>query len=405
MGSDARICEIMKKLSGDQFKVNFIVIPPLRALAGAMDKSLEEHLARSRLETPPEGIDVSFVEVPSYIEKLWASFMPIAYLLTLCVCLFTCIKNLKQIRPDMVVLAHPSYLCGLVGLTSAKILNLDVVLDYPDLWTPLTIETLSWSPTSIRSIILEKLEQYIVKFADSIVAITSMIHNKVTNFGVATTKTAVIPNGIAYSEIVEKTSAQPTFDYLRCPPKILYSGRLERWTNLEILINAAPIVLRDFPSTKFVIMGDGTYRGDLQDLIFDLKLQDNFVLTGYVKQEQVWDSINSATVCVNTFSKSDVSNAAIPIKVLEYAVFCKPIVATKSKSMSEFLRDGENALIVDPDDPKMMAFAISTLLKNSDLAKHLGTNVNKLVKEQFNWEYLAQNFGKICWTAFERKYR
>lgn len=403
MGSDSRIYEIMKKLARKNFEINFIVLPPLRGLAGAMDESLEHHHF-SYVERSPEGIAVSYIDVPVFIKRLWKKSTPIAYLLTLFMCSFRCLSNLKQNKPDVVVLAHPSYLCGLTGLISAKFLNLNIVLDYPDLWTPMTLETLSWSATSLRSIILEKVEQQIVKFSDKVIAITTQIHKKVIGLGVNHTKTSVIPNGIPLSDIIKLTSeVDKNLDKLTHRKRVvLYSGRLERWTNLEALIKSSPHVLSHFPNAIFIIMGDGTWLQTLKKMVTALGVQKNFVFTGYVKRDKVWESILNADVCISTLSDSITSDSALPLKILEYAAMGRPMVVTKNKSITKLLRNRENALLVNPNDSKSMAVAISLLLNNQSLANSIGLSAKNMIQENFDWDHLASRFGDVCLSTIAK---
>jgi len=405
MGSDYRIWQIMKKLAKEKFGVHFIVFPPLRALAGFVDKSLIEYLARRRSETSPKGVNVFYNEVPSCFNKLWMAFMPMAYLLTLIVCLFGSVRLLRRIKPELVVVAHPSYLCGLAGIVAAKLLKLRVVLDYPDLWTPMATEMLSWSSTGIKSTILDKLEGTIVKLADHIVAVTHTIRMKALQLGVNEAKITVIPNGISLENIIDwnAPNGMPTLHKTIDEHVILYSGRLERWTDIESLIKAAPLVLSEFPNSRFVIVGDGTQVGVLKTLISNMQLQDKVILTGFIERDKVWNMIRSVDVCITSFSEGDTSDAALPIKLLEYMALGKPIVATKGEGITDFLKDNENALIIDPNHPESMASAILMLLRNRSLARSLGLNAHKIVKDTLDWKSLAHNFGRVCRSVLEEQ--
>ena len=65
-------------------------------------------------------------------------------------------------------------------------------------------------------------------------------------------------------------------------------------------------------------------------------------------QLDVWEFIRDAEVCVSVFSNGDTNNSAMPIKLLEYMAFAKPIVTTEVKGMENFLENGENVMIVRP---------------------------------------------------------
>jgi glycosyltransferase involved in cell wall biosynthesis len=89
------------------------------------------------------------------------------------------------------------------------------------------------------------------------------------------------------------------------------------------------------------------------------------------------------------------TNFSSPLKMFEYITLKKPIVATDLLSTKEILRDGENAILVKPNDPEALASGIKLVLENKELAKRIAENAYKDVCENYTWEKRADKILSI----------
>lgn len=79
---------------------------------------------------------------------------------------------------------------------------------------------------------------------------------------------------------------------------------------------------------------------------------------------------------------------------LEAMAFGKPIVATRVGGIPEVVREGENAILVEPDSPEYLASAIGKLLNNSDLVDRFREKSKEVVKD-FTWDAIAEKYIDI----------
>ena len=394
MGSDYRIYQIMKELAKKNFEISFLVFPPLRALGGFTDNSLENYLSHREHSKLPRNCSSEYLKTPKTIAKLWSKVIPLAYFLTVMVFSVRCFKLLKSINPNIVIVAHPSYHCGLVGAITARILNIPIVLDYPDLWTPMTEETLSWKHGTFKSAILEKIEYIPVRLASQIIVVTNTIKDRILLKGINKSKVTSLPNGVSFTELQSKPAIESDSLDFSNKKVILFCGRLELWSGVDLLLEAIQIVQRFFPNSIFVIVGDGSYRKSIEKEIESRNLKKSIHVTGFLPREQVWTVIKRADVCLSFFSEGDTKKAAMPIKLLEYMAFGKPIVTSECMGLFGFLKDHENVLVTR-NDSNEIASAILVLLNNHALASSLGANAQRLAR-LFDWEQLGRNFEKAC---------
>ncbi|MDZ7314056.1 MAG: glycosyltransferase family 4 protein [candidate division KSB1 bacterium] len=84
--------------------------------------------------------------------------------------------------------------------------------------------------------------------------------------------------------------------------------------------------------------------------------------------------------------------------VLQAMCYGKPVVATNTAGLSEYIDHGKTGLLVPPSDPHALAHAIKTLLDDFKLASSLGSEARKVYWERYSRdafvERLAATFGE-----------
>lgn len=142
-------------------------------------------------------------------------------------------------------------------------------------------------------------------------------------------------------------------------------SRLEQHKGIDDLLVAAHTLRTRWPQVHYVIVGTGSKMDALKRLAADRNLLDRTHFLGY--QANAFDYLACCDVIV---SPSRLEGG--PLVVLEAMMMGLPVVSTDVGMVSEWMRSGQDGLIVPPNDPLALASAIESLLLDSSLRRSIG---------------------------------
>lgn len=176
---------------------------------------------------------------------------------------------------------------------------------------------------------------------------------------------------------------------------IVYSGHLQEYKGIPTLIETARIM----PGFKFILVGG--WEHDVNKIKEYCQNQNvhNVSVVGHVPQSELASYLYAADVLIFPTSKYWVlSETTSPLKLFEYMVTKRPIVASALSNVKTVLRDRENALLAEPDEPLSFKKAIVDLFDNSTLMNTIAENAFQEV-QNFTWEKRAD---RVLQFATER---
>jgi glycosyltransferase involved in cell wall biosynthesis len=131
----------------------------------------------------------------------------------------------------------------------------------------------------------------------------------------------------------------------------------------------------------------------LQNLIVDLKLSENVILTGFQPFDMMPQYINLADICINPFVVNTTTRDIIPGKIIQYLACARPVLATPLPGMVSLLSGPERGVAYSNND----GFAENTikLLKDTVVASDIGENGHRYVKNNYDEEKIARRLDII----------
>jgi glycosyltransferase involved in cell wall biosynthesis len=165
-------------------------------------------------------------------------------------------------------------------------------------------------------------------------------------------------------------------------------ARLQGIKNHKCLIRAMQKVSKRFPDAILLIIGDGSLRGELMELVSSEDLQDNIHFLG------TRNDIPRLLSMLDIFVLCSLSEG-LPLTILEAMAAGKPIVATGVGGIPEVIQDGADGIIIPSDDPDGLADAISELLRDDGKRHDMGVKARKKFEERFTIQKMVEEYEKI----------
>jgi len=171
--------------------------------------------------------------------------------------------------------------------------------------------------------------------------------------------------------------------------------RLREEKGNRYFIEAAPQVLREFPEARFIVVGDGPLREELEALARKLNLAGKLFFAGFVSEVAV------ALAAMDIYVMPSLTEG-FPFALAEAMAAGKTVAATNVGGMKEMVQHEENGLLVPPANGAALAAALVRLLKNPTLSQHLGDAARQRSQE-FSVERNVQALEAIYAELLSRK--
>ncbi|MGB9586707.1 MAG: glycosyltransferase family 4 protein [Armatimonadota bacterium] len=205
-------------------------------------------------------------------------------------------------------------------------------------------------------------------------------------------KVRVIFNGVPISDFhpLTQDAVRETRECLGIPPDcpvVGTIGRLDIEKGMDHFLRAAKVVLGKFPSVRFLIVGDGPLRQDLEQMTRDLEISSSVLFTGYRPDVPRIQSIIGIQVFASLWDGA-------PLTAFEAMAMGKAVVTTNAGGLAEIFEHEQTALVVPPGDSGALADAVGRLLGDNSLAYELGRNARD-VSRKYDINHTVRNLESL----------
>jgi glycosyltransferase involved in cell wall biosynthesis len=382
-----RICHVITRMIVGGAQENTLL-----TVRGLMDKGHDVVLV-SGPTTGPEGELLRTVPVPGLQVRedptlvrelrLWTD-------LRACTSLARCFR---QARFD-VVHTHSSK-AGIVGRIAAHRAGVPLVMH--------TVHGQAFHPYERwwRNRLFVWAERLAARRSHRILAVAQAMVEQCVAAGVAPRdKYAVVYSGM---EIEPFLTARPDPELRRqlgLPAEAPVIGKIARLFELkghDFLITAAANVVREFPTVRFLLVGDGALRARLEAEIAARGLSEHFVFAGLVPPQDIPRYTALMTVLVHLSLRE-----GLPRTVVQALAAAVPAVGFALDGTPEVIHDGETGRLCHAGDVAAVSDAILGLLRDPPLARRLGAAGREFVRNRFDWRHMVDQIEAHYFDCLNR---
>lgn len=217
--------------------------------------------------------------------------------------------------------------------------------------------------------------------ADVVTACSEFVMRGLAEFEEIRAPSFVIPNGVEPNDFAGVSPAT------ELGPYVLGVGRLVPQKGFDVLIDA--FASDELLELSLVLAGEGFERDRLQARATELGIDSRIRFAGAVDRSRVAELLRGARVFAFPSRREPFG-----IALLEAMAAGAPAVATAAGGVPEFACDGENALLVQPDDAKALAAAIARFAFDSELRDRVITG-GLATAEAHAWGRIAARYEGI----------
>jgi len=203
---------------------------------------------------------------------------------------------------------------------------------------------------------------------------------KKTSFAVVSesTRQELLKLGVRSSiELVPNAVDPALYDFmpeLRSNTQLIgYLGRVKKYKSIDHILRAMPAVLSAIPETRLIIIGDGDYKKNLQELASSLGIRDKVRFTGHVPHADKVKLLNSLWLVVNPSPKEGWG-----LTVIEANACGVPVIAADSPGLRDSVVNEKTGILYPYGNIQMLSEHIINLL-------HSQEKISKFSKNSLNW--------------------
>ena len=164
---------------------------------------------------------------------------------------------------------------------------------------------------------------------------------------------------------------------------------LRSWKGHRYFLEAIPEVVKTIKNVKFLIVGDGPQKANLEELVQKLGLKKYVTFLGY--REDIPAILASLDLLVHPST----GHEGVPQIILQALAMKKPVIATNVGSIPEIIKNNYTGLLIKPASSTQLAEAIIFLLQNRELAHSLGEKGRKLVESRYSFSRMLDKIEEI----------
>jgi len=272
------------------------------------------------------------------------------------------IAGLFQTRPDVIVSTSPQFFCACGAWVLSVVRGKPWVFELRDIW-PASITAVGAMEKSTIIRVLEKLEMFLYRRADRIVAVTNSFKTELIERGIDGDKIDVVINGVdlsKYSPVETKSPALADQYGLAGKFVVGYIGTHGMAHALDKVLDAAAL-LQDNDDVRFLFAGGGAERASLERLAAERGLSNVVMMPRQPKEAMpaVWSLCDISLISLRD---TPLFTKVIPSKIFESMGMGLPmVIACPAGEATGIIAGTSSGVVVEPENPEALADCIAGL--------------------------------------------
>jgi|SRR3989344_8754605 len=291
-------------------------------------------------------------------------------------------KLTKKIKPD-IVHAHWIIPQGFIAALNKKLMGTDYI-----------VTTLGGDLFGLQGKIPTIIKNFSLKNAKEITVVSNAMKNEILNKINPNLNIKVIPMGVDSN--LFNPNKKDNFikkKYNINGPFLLFVGRLTEKKGAIYLIEAMPHIIKEFPKTKLIMIGNGELEKELKVLTSKLGLEKNIIFIGAVQYKELPKYYATADIFIGpSIITKEGDREGLPVTLIESMFSGNVTIATDLEGNKDIIKNNKNGFLIKQNNPKEIEKIVLRLLKINSLFKKIKQNSRISILKKYNWKIIVNSF-------------
>ena len=281
------------------------------------------------------------------------------------------------------------------------------LLEVRDLWPEFAIDmgilknpALTW--------LSRKLENFLYSRATHLLVNSPAYRDYLLKKGIPAERISFISNGVDPDMFDPSATGKNIRDEWKLDGQfvVTYAGALGIANDIPTVLRAAER-LRDEPRIRFLLVGDGKERKNLEEQTRKMSLP-NVTFAGSRPKNEMNDILAASDACLAILQNIPMFRTTYPNKVFDYMAAARPTVLAIDGVIRDVVERANGGIFVQPGDDAALAAAVKTLSNDRSRAREMGAAARDFVTKNFNrhdqaaqFVALAEKLGQINYEGHE----
>jgi len=247
-------------------------------------------------------------------------------------------------------------------------------------------------------------ERHIFRATDRVIVVSRQLQEYVVSCGVPESRLHLLPNAVDPRRFAAAKNNSIMRAQYRLDGKCVigFVGSLKPWHGTETLLEAFRELHATIANMHLLIVGDGPGRDDLEKYAQEKSLNGAVTFTGNVPYDDIPRYIAAMDITVAPYKPHE-NFYYSPIKIFEYMIMGKPVVAGRIGQVEEIITHHETGMLYEPGNIGQLTAALAKLAGDASLRHRLGERARAWVQKERTWENNARRVIEMAQGLIERR--
>lgn len=220
---------------------------------------------------------------------------------------------------------------------------------------------------------------------DGIISISDALLKMARTYTLPTCKHIKVPIMVDYNyyHLLDRSSETTT-------PYIFHAGTLYQQKDgiLGMIEAFGKAIEKIAIPVNFIFTGTlsgSPHKDDIDCLVSKYGLEDRLFFTGYINSEVLQKYLSQASLVIINKNRNQQNNYCFSTKMGEYLAAGKPMIITRYGEAINWIKNGESAFIVEPEDTDELSSAIAYVFNNLTECRKVGLKGQEICRKNFDY--------------------